>query len=105
LPGAMGVKMVGFSGQIIRPVLNEHACRECSFSTSKPDNGRRAVSQTGPNHYVLYRNDAQSLHLLKVMVSFSILERLSCLGGNFDIESKLGYGTQVVLVAPLKYGS
>ena len=35
---------------------------------------------------------------------FSIRERLSYFGGNIDIESKHGEGTQVTLVVPIKYG-
>jgi len=97
--------MVGLAGQIIRPVLNEHACRECSFSTSQSGNGRRAVLQAKSNHCVLYRNDTQGPFLLKVMVSYNIPERLNYLGGSFDIEFKFRHRTQVSLVAPLKYGS
>jgi len=36
---------------------------------------------------------------------FSIRERLYYLGGSFDIESKLGYGTRVALTSPLKCDS
>lgn len=35
---------------------------------------------------------------------FSICERLHYFGGDVEIESKPGHGTQVTLVAPIKYG-
>ena len=33
---------------------------------------------------------------------FSIRERLNHVGGSFDVESELGYGTRVTVTAPLK---
>ena len=82
-------------------VKHAQACNAKVSLQREDDNIRIRVEDDG----VGFDSSKMGLHKDEIdgFGLFSIRERLEHLGGNFEIESEVGHGTWVTLVAPLKW--